>query len=91
MAGLISPVATGKTTLFGTRNLKMDRIKDDIREIKETVKDIYKILNGNGSEGIVTKVALNRQSIKRAWIWLGSISIGIMGIAFFVIKASINK
>uniref|UniRef100_A0A6M3IL24 Uncharacterized protein n=1 Tax=viral metagenome TaxID=1070528 RepID=A0A6M3IL24_9ZZZZ len=69
----------------------MDRIKDDIKEIKETVKDIYKILNGNGSEGIVTKVALNRQSIKRAWIWLGSISLGIMGIAFFVIKASINK
>ena len=62
-------------------------LKEDITEIKDTTKDIYKILNGNGSVGLVTKTALNAQSIKRAWWWLGGISLGLMGIVFFIIRA----
>ena len=63
-----------------------DNLKEDIHEIKDGVRDIFKILNGNGQEGIVTKTALNTQSIKRVWWWLGGISVSIMGIAFFVLK-----
>lgn len=33
-------------------------IKSDVRESKETVQQIYKILNGNGSPGIVSRVAI---------------------------------
>ena len=63
-----------------------DNLKEDIQEIKGTVKDIFTILNGNGKEGLVTKVALNNSAISRIWWWLGGVSIGILGIAFFVIK-----
>ena len=65
----------------------MADLKEDITEIKDITKDIYKILNGNGSVGLVTKTALNAQSIKRAWWWLGGISLGLMGIVFFIIRA----
>ena len=64
-------------------------LKEDIAEIKATTKDILKILNGNGSVGLVTKTALNAQSIKRAWWWLGAISLGIMGMVFFIIRAKL--
>ena len=63
-----------------------DNLKEDIQEIKGTVKDIFTILNGNGKEGLVTRVALNNSAISRIWWWLGGVSIGILGIAFFVIK-----
>ena len=51
-----------------------DAIKEDITEIKITVKDIFKILNGNGGTGLVTRVALNKQSISRVWWWVGILS-----------------
>ena len=68
----------------------MERLQQDIAQIKSDVKDILKLLNGNGTSGIITKVALNKEAIRRAWWWLGGISISIMGIAFFVIKSAIR-
>lgn len=64
-------------------------LKEDIKEIKDTTKDIFKVLNGNGSVGLVTRTALNAQSIKRAWWWLGGISLGIIGLAFFVVRVGL--
>ena len=32
--------------------------KEDIRDTKRMVENIYKILNGNGTTGLVTRVAL---------------------------------
>jgi len=37
--------------------------KEDIKEIKDGIKDIFRILNGNGQAGLVTKVALNCQKL----------------------------
>ena len=65
-------------------------LKEDITEIKDTTKVILKVLNGNGSIGLVTKTALNAQSVKRAWWWLGGISVSLMGIAVFVIRSSLK-
>ena len=67
----------------------MENIKDDIREIKATVDKIFIILNGNGTDGLVTKVALNKSSIYRVWWWLGGVSFGILGIAAYIIKSHI--
>ena len=68
----------------------MERLQKDVADIKSDVKDILKILNGNGTSGIVTKVALNREDLRRVWWWLGGISVSIMGIAFFVIRSAIH-
>jgi len=38
--------------------------KEDIKEIKDGIENIKRILNGNGQAGLVTRVALNEQSIK---------------------------
>ena len=42
----------------------MAEIQEDLKEIKATVKGIYKILNGNGSIGLCTKVELHEQKLK---------------------------
>jgi len=63
-----------------------ENLKEDIQEIKDTVKKIFLVLNGNGNEGLVTKVALNNAAITRIWWWVGGISIGILGVALFIIK-----
>jgi len=63
----------------------------DIEENTKDTKQILKILQGNGEGGLVTKVALNRSSISRAWWWLGGISVGIIGIAIYVIKLGLAQ
>ena len=67
-----------------------DNLKEDIREIKITVDKVFKILNGNGGDGLVTRVALNKSAISRAWWWLGGVSLGILGIAIYVIRATMK-
>ncbi len=64
-------------------------IEDDVKEIKTMVKDIFKVLNGNGSTGLVTKTALNESSVKRLWYFGGVIFVSIIGIAFFVLKGAL--
>ena len=46
----------------------LPELKADVQEIKSMVGDIYKILNGNGNEGLVTKVSLARSSLNRLWV-----------------------
>lgn len=58
--------------------------ESNLEAIKITTDKILKILTGNGSEGLTTKVALNKQSIKRVWWWVGGITTGIAG---FVIQS----
>ena len=69
---------------------KVAVLESDIPEIKDDVKQILLILQGNGSDGLVTKVALNKQAISRAWWWLSGVSLGILGIAIFVIRAAMT-
>lgn len=69
--------------------MDIESIQQDVTEIKGTVKDIYKILNGNGSEGLVTRVALNKSAIGRIWWWLGGVSLAILGTAFFVLRGGL--
>jgi hypothetical protein len=67
------------------------RLHEDMVEIKATLKDIFKILNGNGQEGLITKVAINRSSINRVWWWLSAISLSIAGAAIACIKEYVQK
>jgi len=67
----------------------VDTLKDDITEIKETQQAIYKILNGNGGVGLVTRVALLGASLGRAWGALWLIIIGLSGLAFYIIRCGL--
>jgi seryl-tRNA synthetase len=69
---------------------------EDIKEIKETNRDIFKTLNGNGVAGLVTKVsileniALTQPSVKIVMLY-GSIGGGVTVILGFVLKAIIGS
>ncbi|MBU0995951.1 MAG: hypothetical protein KJ737_25945 [Proteobacteria bacterium] len=69
---------------------KIAVIGDKVEKIEETVDKIFKILNGNGKEGLVTNVALNKSSITRLWWFVGIISTGIFGVAFYFVQAGVN-
>lgn len=55
----------------------------------EDTKEILKLLKGDNSKGLVTRLALQGASIKRAWWWLGGISVAIIGAAFFIIRGGL--
>lgn len=61
-------------------------IKTSLKSNNEMTHEIHKAIYGNGGQGLLTNVALNRQSIKRAWWWLGGISMSILGIAGCIVK-----
>jgi len=71
--------------------LDIARLHEDMTEIKATLKDIFKILNGNGQEGLVTKVALNASSINRAWWWLSALSLTMITAVIACIKEFIMR
>ena len=52
--------------------------------------EIHKAIFGNGGNGLLTKAALNRQSIKRIWWWVGGLSMTILGIAGCIVKKAIG-
>ena len=56
-------------------------IGERLTAIAEDVKSIKVSIKGNGKPGLETEIALNKQSIKRAWWWLGAISVGGVGLA----------
>ena len=61
-------------------------IRTSLKSNNEMTKDIHKAIYGNGGNGLLTNVALNRQAIKRAWWWLSGVSVSIFGIAVCVVK-----
>jgi hypothetical protein len=77
-------------------------IKDSVKRIDETTTGIFKILNGNGETGLVTKVALNQQqsksqetAINRLWmtvrIFIIPIGVAILGIGIFIFKKALES
>ena len=53
-------------------------IHKTLETMEENQRTVLRILQGNGKEGLVTKAALNSQSIRRAWWWLGGISTALL-------------
>ena len=58
---------------------KFEEHKEDIAEIKDTVKMIFEILEGKN--GLVTRTSLNAASIKRAWWFIAVIITLVLGLA----------
>jgi len=64
-------------------------MESELKENTADTKQILKLLQGDNSKGLVTKVALQGASIKRAWWWLGGISVAIITAALFIIKGTL--
>lgn len=64
-------------------------IKERLPRIEEKIDKITDLLKGNGGEGLITKIALFKQSLNKAWWWLGGISLGLLGLVFFVLRAQL--
>ena len=62
------------------------KIETKLDSNNEMTGDIHKAIYGNGGDGLLTKVALNKKSIKIQWWWLGGVSLSILGIAGCIIK-----
>ncbi|GEM_PF-6897417 len=58
-------------------------IKTEIANLKKTndrnFEKLFKILEGNGTVGIVTQTHLNKSSLKRLWYFVGAIILVILG------------
>ena len=67
----------------------LEHLKSDIAEIKESQQLLYKVINGNGKIGVITRVALIKESLTRAWITLTLLIGGIVGIAFYIIRCGL--
>ena len=67
---------------------EMGAMEASVGKIKQDTDKILKILEGNGSDGLVTRVALNKQSIGRAWWWIAIHIAGFMGLCWWVIKGT---
>jgi len=65
-------------------------LEKEMKEMKETMQLILKVLNGNGHIGIVTRVALLRSSLFLSWLALGSVLAGILGIAYYIIQCGVT-
>ena len=63
-------------------------LKEAIPRIDNNVEKIFKLLDG--PEGLVTGVALNKQSIKRVWWWLGGVSTTMVGGAIWAIRKAVS-
>jgi len=84
MDAKLNETLTGIAVSLGEINTKLGTNTDPTEKVA-------KAIFGDNGEGLKTKVALNRSSIKRAWWWLAGVSAGIVGVAFYVIKIGLTK
>ena len=68
---------------FKSLDADLAEIKTILKNNTKMVSDMHKVIYENG---LITNVALNRQAIKRAWWWLGGVSLSILGIAGCIVK-----
>ena len=63
-------------------------LKEDIKGVGVAVKDLHKMLVGNGSEGLIQKVERNSAKVK-ILCWLGSMIVGAV-IGSYIKTADID-
>lgn len=70
---------------------EIGHLTEKVDEQGETSKEILVLLKGDkGTIGLMAKVCLLKQSVKRSWWWLSGVSMGILGIAFWIIKKALT-
>ena len=67
---------------------KIDIMVDDIAEVKSDLKQIMTVILGDGDKpGLSTKVALNTDSLKRIWWFIGGLCLTVVSkVLYDIIK-----
>ena len=68
-----------------SKDTEIALMQKDLEENTKDTKEILKILRGDGNDGLVTTVALQKQSLNRVWWWLGGISMTMITGALYII------
>ena len=68
-----------------SKDTEIALMQKDLEENTKDTKEILTILRGNGNDGLVTTVALQKQSLSRVWWWLGGISMTMITGALYII------
>ena len=55
-------------------------LREAVPRIEKKVDKLVDLLQGDNGQGVITKVALVKQSLDKAWWWLGGVSLGILGL-----------
>ena len=67
-------------------------MQSDIATIKEHSEKTVKILTGNGEEGLITQLAINKSDTRRLWKWFAVFAIAtanaIGGIIYYILACS---
>jgi len=66
---------------------EVQRCVEKVDENKEATEKLVKLLHENG---LITQVALNKQSLSRLWKWMGTISAFILGLAGWILRGSLT-
>ncbi|HHE46843.1 MAG TPA: hypothetical protein ENL08_03965 [Bacteroidetes bacterium] len=70
-------------------------MRDDIAEIKQDVKHIYRIINGNGGNGLTVRVDRNtgfrRNAVRALWVLFGTVTGLTASIVLLVIRIFIHQ
>lgn len=70
---------------------EINNLAEKVEEQGKISKEILVLLKGDkGTIGLMAKVCLLKQSVKRSWWWLSGVSMGLLGIAFWVIKKALT-
>lgn len=77
----------GTETTVQDHSVRLAVFEKSLKDNTTDTKEILTLLKGDNGEGLVTRVALNKQSINRLWYFVGPI---VFLIVSTVIGAGLN-
>lgn len=89
--GIEQRISTMETNLVEKISDNRDIVSNQYADVKKSIDDLTNLMRGsNSNPGIITKVCLLRQSVQRAWWWLGGISLTILGVFGYILKKGVD-
>ena len=83
MAGMLRCMVDLESTVCGVKDIPDDRgLVGDVKDIKVSI-------DGNGKEGLKSTVIKTSVGLKRAWYFLGGISMAIIIAAVYIIRSGV--
>ena len=76
----------GQETKIFDHEIRLVKIETTLEDVKGDTDEILTLLKGDNGEGLTTKVALNKQSIRRLWVLLTPVfaALVLTGISYAI-------
>ena len=76
----------GQETKIFDHEIRLVKIETTLEDVKGDTDEILTLLKGDNGEGLTTKVALNKQSIRRLWMLLTPVfaALVLTGISYAI-------